>query len=122
LARELSLDGNVTRSLDARIACRYVRRELRALNEEDKEALLHTMKILYDVPLDEGRSLYGPEYLDLWSLYKIHFRGASDINCDRFHDGIGFIVAHTMISNVFEEALQVVNPRVTLPYWDFTMD
>lgn len=29
---------------------------------------------------------------------------------------------HAMITNTFEYSLQTVNPKLTLPYWDFTID
>ena len=43
-------------------------------------------------------------------------------NARQFHDGLGFMTNHAMISNTFEYSLQKVNPKLTLPYWDFTID
>ncbi|CAM9288362.1 unnamed protein product [Choristocarpus tenellus] len=120
--REISSAGSITRTLSVQVVCRYVRRELRTLNLEDREEFLNTLKILYDTPLKEGKEKYGDAYLDFWSLYKIHFRGASDPSCDRLHDGLGFLVSHAMFTNLMEEAMQTVNPAVTMPYWDTTLD
>ncbi|CAN0324516.1 unnamed protein product, partial [Laminaria digitata] len=39
-----------------------------------------------------------------------------------FHDGLGFLVTHSLITNTFEFSLQLVNPKLTVPYWDFTME
>ncbi|CAN0521025.1 unnamed protein product, partial [Scytosiphon promiscuus] len=39
-----------------------------------------------------------------------------------FHDGLGFLVSHTLTTNTFEFSLQLVNPKLTVPYWDFTME
>ncbi|CAN0279002.1 unnamed protein product, partial [Hapterophycus canaliculatus] len=39
-----------------------------------------------------------------------------------FHDGLGFVTNHAMVSNTFEASLQAVNPKLTLPYWDFTIE
>ncbi|CAM9999705.1 unnamed protein product, partial [Ectocarpus fasciculatus] len=39
-----------------------------------------------------------------------------------FHDGLGFLTNHAVISNTFEASLQTVNPKLTLPYWDFTIE
>lgn len=36
--------------------------------------------------------------------------------------GPGFVVTHFTLSNLFEKALQAVNPSVSLAYWDFTME
>ena len=38
------------------------------------------------------------------------------------HDGLGFLTQHIALSLAFEQSMQAVNPRVALPYWDFTID
>ncbi len=40
----------------------------------------------------------------------------------QFHDGLGFLTNHAIITNTFEYSLQRVNPKLSLPYWDFTID
>lgn len=40
----------------------------------------------------------------------------------QFHDGLGFLTTHSMVSNTFEHSLQLVNPKLTLPYWDWTIE
>ena len=35
---------------------------------------------------------------------------------------MGFLVSHSLLSNTFEFSLQLVNPKLTLPYWDFTIE
>ena len=40
----------------------------------------------------------------------------------QFHDGLGFLVSHSLITNTFEFSLQLVNPKLTVPYWDFTIE
>lgn len=40
----------------------------------------------------------------------------------QFHDGLGFLLSHLMITNIFEYSLQLVNPKLTVPYWDFTIE
>lgn len=40
----------------------------------------------------------------------------------QFHDGLGFLTNHGVLSNTFEASLQTVNPKLTLPYWDFTIE
>ncbi|CAN0325141.1 unnamed protein product, partial [Hapterophycus canaliculatus] len=39
-----------------------------------------------------------------------------------FHEGLGFLTNHALITNTFEYSLQLVNPKLTLPYWDFTIE
>lgn len=40
----------------------------------------------------------------------------------KFHDGLGFLTSHALITNTFEYSLQRVNPKLTVPYWDFTIE
>lgn len=37
-------------------------------------------------------------------------------------DGIGFGITHSMVTMMFESSLQAVNPMLSLPYWDFTIE
>lgn len=69
--------------------------------------------------------------------HDVNFRTPSDIPLARpslvslrmflalpqqFHDGLGFLTSHGLLSNTFEFSLQQVNPKLTLPYWDFTIE
>ena len=38
------------------------------------------------------------------------------------HEGTGFLTHHLAQSLAFEAALRSVNPKVTTPYWDFSID
>lgn len=40
----------------------------------------------------------------------------------RWADGIGFGIGHSMVTMMFESSLQAVNPKLSLPYWDFTIE
>ena len=31
-------------------------------------------------------------------------------------------MSHSLITNTFEFSLQLVNPKLTVPYWDFTIE
>ena len=35
---------------------------------------------------------------------------------------MGFLVSHSLITNTFEHSLRLVNPMMSVPYWDFTME
>jgi hypothetical protein len=39
-----------------------------------------------------------------------------------WHEGTGFLTHHLALTLSFEAALRAVNPEVTTPYWDFTID
>lgn len=40
----------------------------------------------------------------------------------QFHEGLGFLTNHGLLTNTFEYSLQQVNPKLTVPYWDFTIE
>ena len=40
----------------------------------------------------------------------------------RLHDGMGVLTQHASLTAQLELAMQGVNPRVTIPYWDYTID
>mmetsp|Transcript_7009 Transcript_7009/g.8699 ORF Transcript_7009/g.8699 Transcript_7009/m.8699 type:complete len:651 (+) Transcript_7009:27-1979(+) len=104
------------------IMVRYVRREIRALFDDDLNLLMDTMKLLWSVPQEEGEELYGSRFKNIIEMHKFHLKYAADATCDHLHDGYGFITQHIALTNVFEQSLQAVNPAVNLPYWDYTFD
>ena len=42
--------------------------------------------------------------------------------CSAYHKGAQFIGSHMALTLEFEQALQAINPAVSVPYWDFTVD
>ncbi|CAM9190527.1 unnamed protein product, partial [Discosporangium mesarthrocarpum] len=119
---EISPTGEVVRILKEDVICKYVRREIRTLEEDEREELFDAMLTLWDIHTDEGKSIYGDGYVDVWDINRLHHSAASDIVCDHFHDGLGFLTSHMILTNTFEYSLQLVNPKLTVPYWDFTID
>ena len=102
--------------------CRYVRRSLRAAAPADRAAFLDAVQTLRTYGGDEGRKLYGPDYLPLAHFVAVHLALAGDRRGDRLHDGLGFVTQHVALTNAFERALRVVAPGVSVPYWDYTED
>ena len=43
-------------------------------------------------------------------------------DCDQMHDGLGFLTNHGAETMQFEQSLQAVDPSVSVPYWDYTID
>ena len=48
--------------------------------------------------------------------------GAADRACDHWHDGAGVLNHHAAFTLELEQALQAVDARVAVPYWDYTID
>lgn len=115
-------DATLISAVSGELICRYVRRELRALNDHEREQFFASVQIMMDHNFSLGQAKYGSRYrpLDFFSLK--HLALAADRKSDKMHDGMGFLTNHLALSLEFEDALQAIYPNLALPYWDFTID
>ena len=104
------------------VVVKYVKRELRSLTDEDRHHFLHAAAKLWKYSTTEGREKYGEKFTSIAELVEEHALASNDIKCDQFHEGSGFFTHHFAITQTFEAALRAVDPSVTLPYWDFTIE
>lgn len=120
---EIDTSKNTTiRSNTDSVICYYVRRELRDLTTDDLSTTMDTFYKLWQYSNEEGQALYGSNFHNATYFTAAHYFGASQREADHIHEGLGFLILHLQMSNIFELALQAVNPAVTLPYWDYTRD
>ena len=101
---------------------RYVKRELRSLTSADKESFLDAAAEIWNNRQDEGVAKYGSKFTSVDTLVAVHSLASNDIMCDGFHEGSGFLTHHLALTNTFEAALRSIDPSVTLPYWDFSIE
>ena len=113
---------SVLASYAGTVVCRYVRREIRQLSSTDRNRFFDAMKVLWTQTSDIGQDIYGPSFLSIYDTAEFHVTLSSDIKCDHMHDGIGFLTMHVGLALALEQALQAVDNRVALPYWDYTID
>ncbi len=113
---------SVLASYAGTVVCRYVRREIRQLSSTDRNRFFDAMKVLWTQTSDVGQDIYGPSFLSIYDTAEFHVTLSSDIKCDHMHDGIGFLTMHVGLALALEQALQAVDNRVALPYWDYTID
>ena len=99
-----------------------MRRELRSLAGADREAFLSALEIVHRAPLDEGRALYGPKYMDAAGLTRKHLARMTLDRCTPWHNGRVFFTAHAAFALELEQSLQSIDASVALPYWDYTYD
>lgn len=104
------------------IMVKYVRREIRQLTVRDREDFFDTMETLYRLPTAEGQHLYGDDYQGINFFVQMHLDGAGVKDCDHWHDDAGIMTHHIGYTLLFEQALQVVNPAVSIPYWEYTIE
>ena len=99
-----------------------MRRELRALQGARRpRALLAAAEVLYSVNTSDGQRRYGARYHDIHHFVRMHMYWSGNADCDHWHEGPGFTTSHVGLL-AHERALQAVDPSVSLPYWDYTVD
>jgi len=100
----------------------YVRREISSLNENDLADTMDAMYTLWSTQETEGQAAYGDNYHSASYFLEAHHFNAATQSSDHIHEGLGFVTQHIKLSNMFELSMQSVNPKVTLPYWEYTID
>ena len=113
-------DGTTSRV--GTVFVKYVRRELRAYDDEDRITLLTAWQTLAETSDAKGVESYGQNFMSIGRLATLHNNLAGDKACDHLHDGMGFIPAHISMTRLLEASLQSVSPSVTMPYWEYTID
>ena len=119
---EYDTTGAVVTSTHINAICKYVKRELRTLTVADREAFLNAAATIWKYTTEEGQALYGEKFTGMEMFTALHIIQSNDIRCDSYHEGSGFITHHLAMSISFDAALRAVDPAVTLPYWDFTIE
>lgn len=121
----LAVDGNshetISRGSDTLI-CRYVRREIRKLTDDDREAYFEAASVIYHTDLGTGKDQYGEKFIDIQWFAQLHNTLAGSRDCDHLHDGLGFLPQHAAFTLMYEKVLQLINPAVSIPYWDYTIE
>ncbi len=119
---EYDSDKNLVQQHIGSAVCLYVRRELRALSDSDREALIVASAEIYNLDDEKGQAKYGENFKSSSYMLKFHHFNAGLRDQDHVHEGNGFLTQHLKMTNMFEDALKAVNPAVSLAYWDFTID
>ena len=104
------------------IALKYIRREIRSLSDEDRNAWLIALKLMYTVDGETGRSNFGAKFVSAEELLYKHLNGAGRTDCDHWHDGAGVVTHHMAFTLEAEQSLQAIDPTLTMPYWEYAMD
>ena len=114
--------GNVLSSYVGEVMVKYVRREIRTLSDADRNKFLDALQTVYTVSTVEGKDTYGSSYRGIEYYIRKHLYGAADRSCDHWHDDAGIMTHHVGFTLEFERNLQLINPQVSMPYWEYTID
>ena len=98
---------------------KYIRRELKRLTDEDRIKLLAAMNTMWRVNTVDGMKLYGEGYKSAYYFTQIHIDAAGNNVCDMFHGDIGYLTAHVYLTNFFEQVMQLIDPSVSLHYYEY---
>jgi hypothetical protein len=103
---------------------KYVRRELRQLTAEDRTDFMDAASTMWKISTVEGQKTYGDRYYDIHYLAIVHNDLAGNAGCDFIHgnEGYSFLNSHSSLNMMLEQSVQAINPRLSLPYWDYTLD
>jgi hypothetical protein len=119
---ESYMNDNLINNISLIVYEKYVRREIRDLNDQDKELLLQAITIMQKVPTQIGKALYGDNYFSRDYLTRLYLYMTSSSDCNHWQDGPGYLVSHSYFLYLYEQALQSINPSISIPYWDFTLE
>jgi hypothetical protein len=100
--------------------CLYIRRDITSLTADDLSETMDAMYALWTYEEDEGQDKFGDSYHSALYFSEAHFFSAAQRDSDHIHEGLGFVPQHVKFCSKFERSMQAVNPRVSLPYWEFT--
>jgi hypothetical protein len=98
VVHEILPGGASGRHITIPFMCKYVRREIRALFNEDREALFDAMESLFSIDTTSGKQIYGPEYKSAENFVTQHNTLAGAIECDHMHNGLGFLNNHLALT------------------------
>ena len=123
-AAAASASATVTATARFTLKVRYVRREVRELMQVPGglERFLDAVEIMWNTSIADGRAKFGRKFINQQHLATLHIAFAGTRDSDHLHEGHGFLANHVKISRVFEESLQAIDKRLTLPYHDLTIE
>ena len=78
-------DSKVLYSGSVNVIVKYVRREIRNLLEQDRTAFLMAISIIYRVPTQTGKAIYGSNYRSRDFFTRIHLYYGGEVDCDHWH-------------------------------------
>ena len=117
-----AVEAGVSYTLSFTLAVKYVRREIRALTDDDRTKILDALYLMYTVDEVPGKATYGDKFNTAeYYVYK-HLNGAGTTDCDHWHDGAGIVTHHMAFTLEVEQTLQAIDPSLAMPYWEYGMD
>jgi hypothetical protein len=98
---------------------KYVRRPLMSLSDQDRDEFEEAMDTLWKTSTLAGQQQYGPDYrgMDYFANILNQIEGSTG-HADGNVQGLAGSDDYALLSAYLEQSLQLINPRVALPYVD----
>lgn len=122
LCEVYNLDDSLLQTIEFKVREKYIRREIRTLNNMEIELFYQAVHIMNTVPTTVGQILYGYHYYSTDYFSRLHLYMTSDESCDHWNNGPGYIMSYMALTYMYEKSLQAINPSITIPYWDYTLE
>lgn len=119
---DLKVRVNSTLTVDFSVVGKYVRREIRDLDFDDRTRFFDAIAVTHTYSDEVGVKKFGENYRSTDFFASLHAYYSADRQCDHWHSGPGFVNQHLSFTLRFEHALQAVDPRTCVHYWDYTID
>jgi len=104
------------------VVCKYVRRELRQLSGDDREAYFAALEQVHRTSSVDGKRAYGAKFRSQKTFLLKHLGEDTVKGCSVFHGADAFLTGHAAFTLELEQALQAVDASVSAPYWDTSLD
>lgn len=103
--------SGVVTSFSHTIMCKYVRREVRALNDDDKERYLSALEVVHRTSMKDGAELYGSNFRNFEHFTTKHLWKMTLEKCTPWHGEFGPVSFRSRPSSV----PPLTDRRLTLP-------
>jgi len=98
-----------------------IRRNWSTLDDSEKERYINALHILKWTSAEDGKSMYGDNFVRYDELILHHAAAENDVRGDQAHLGEHFSLWHRLFILKAENAILSVDPEIgALPYWDHT--
>lgn len=99
-----------------------MRRELRALTADDREAYLGALEAVHRLEGGDGRARFGAKFRSQRSFLTKHLGEDTVRGCTVFHGSDAFLTGHAAFTLELEQALQAIDASIAAPHWDTSLD
>lgn len=115
--------GPTNRLVEDTVMSKWVRRELRDLSTEDRDKFFAAMHTVWHVDTATGQQRFAStKYKGAEYFVRKHLAGAASTECDHWHDNAGLMTHHMAFTLEMEQALQAIDARIAMPYWEYSLD